>query len=159
MSSHRAGEPLAGNLGCGDASVIDSLAGEAGTLIVFLAGLSYIAVGLYLLQTASRENGGPSFFLGLALVLNGFSFGFSGINYVAGTDRFLEPLTFISRICSAACSVSIAVFTWRVFRNHSRWGALAVGLSAAVIALGLSFTAPPFYRRWIGASTAAASKG
>ena len=64
--------------------MIELLVGEVGTLILFVAGISYVAVGIYLLQTVSRENGGPSFFLGLALLCNGFSFGFSEIPYIAG---------------------------------------------------------------------------
>jgi hypothetical protein len=121
--------------------MVEELALVAGTLIVFVAGISYIAVGVYLLQTASRENGGPSFFLGWALLCNGFSFGFSELPFIAGADQFMEPLAFISRICSAACSVSIALFAWRVFRSQSRWGGLAVGLDAALIAAGLTISA------------------
>ncbi|MCH7644791.1 MAG: hypothetical protein IH974_08135 [Myxococcales bacterium] len=121
--------------------MLEELAQEAGTLIVFLAGISYIGVGIYLLQTTSRENGGPSFWLGLAFLCNGFSFGFAEISFVANVDQFLEPLTFIARICSAACSISIALFAWRVFRSHTRWGGLAVGSAAAVIAAGLTISA------------------
>jgi hypothetical protein len=121
--------------------MIEELAGEVGTVIVFVAGISYVAVGIYLLQTASRENRGPSFFLGLAFLCNGFSFGFSEIPFITGADQLLQPLSFIARICSAACSVSIALFAWRVFRSHTRWGGLAVGLAAAVIAAGLTISA------------------
>jgi hypothetical protein len=121
--------------------MVEELLHEVGTVVVFVAGISYIAVGIYLLQTAARENGGPSFFLGLALLCNGFSFGFSEIPFVAGAEQFLDPLTFISRICSAACSVSIALFAWRVFRSGSRWGGLAVGFTAAVIVAGLTISA------------------
>jgi hypothetical protein len=121
--------------------MIEMLAGELGTVIVFATGISYVAVGIYLLQTASHENGDPSFFLGLALLFNGFSFGFSEFPFIAGTDQFQESLTFISRICSAGCSVSIALFAWRVFRSHSRWGGFAVGLDAALIATGLTISA------------------
>jgi len=120
--------------------LIEEIAQEVGMLIVFLAGISYIAVGVYLLQTASRENGGPSFFLGLALLCNGISFGFSEIPFVAGAEHLVAPLTFISRLCSAACSVSIAMFTWRVFRSDSRWGGLAVGSTAALIGAGLTIS-------------------
>jgi hypothetical protein len=120
--------------------MIDELLQEAGTLIVFLAGISYVAVGIYLLQTAARENGGPSFFLGLALLLNGISFGFSEIGFVAGVERLIEPLTFISRICSAICSISVALFAWKVFRGHSLWGGLAVGLDFALNAAGLTIS-------------------
>jgi hypothetical protein len=120
--------------------MLEELLQEVGTVVVFVAGISYIAVGIYLLQTAARENGGPSFFLGLALLCNGFSFGFSEISFITGTDQFLVPLTFMSRICSAACSVSIALFAWRVFRSGSRWGGLAVGFTAAVIVAGLTIS-------------------
>jgi len=121
--------------------MVEELLQEAGVLIVFLAGISYVAVGIYLLQTAARENGGPSLFLGWALLCNGFSFGFSEIAFVAAAEQFLEPLTFISRLCSAACCVSIALFVWKVFRRDSRWGGLAVGLSFALIAIGLTISA------------------
>ncbi len=121
--------------------MIEELVQEAGLLIVFLAGISYVAVGIYLLQTAARKNGGPSVFLGWALLCNGFSFGFSEIGFVASAEQFIEPLTFISRLWSAACSVLIALFAWKVFRRHSRWGGLAVGLSFALIAIGLTISA------------------
>jgi hypothetical protein len=120
--------------------MIEELVQEAGILIVFLAGISYVAVGIYLLQTAARENGGPSYFLGWALLCNGFSFGFSEIGFVASAEQFIEPLTFISRLCSTACSVSIALFAWKVFRRQSRWGGLAVGLCFALIAIGLTIS-------------------
>jgi hypothetical protein len=121
--------------------MVEELAGEVGIVIVFVAGLSYIAVGIYLLQTASREDRGPSLFLGLAFLCNGFSFGFSEFPFIADTDQFLKPLSFIARICSAACSISIALFIWRVFRSRTRWGGLAVGLIVAVIAAGLTISA------------------
>ncbi len=121
--------------------MFEELLQEAGTLIVFLAGISYIAVGIYLLQKASREERGPSFFLGAALLCNGVSFGFSELPFVANATSLVEPFTFVSRICSAACSVSIAVFAWRVFRDRARWGGIAVGLDAAVIAVGLTISA------------------
>ncbi|MBW2493871.1 MAG: hypothetical protein JRE43_03890 [Deltaproteobacteria bacterium] len=121
--------------------MIEELVQEAGALIVFLAGISYVAVGIYLLQTAARENGGPSFFLGWALLCNGISFGLSEIGFVADTEQLIEPLTFASRVCSAACSVSIALFAWRVFRRQSRWGGAAVGLIFGLIASGLTISA------------------
>jgi len=71
----------------------------------------------------------------------GCSFGFSEIPFITGADQLLHPLSFIARIFSAACSVSIALFAWRVFRSHTRWGGLAVGLNAAVIAAGLTVSA------------------
>ena len=193
--------------------MLEELIQEAGTLIVFLAGISYIAVGIYLLQTASRQSSAPSFFLGWALLCNGFSFGLSEIPFVAGTDQFLEPLSFISRICSAACSVAIAPFVWLsleslreyrvsrrrvslglidpvlsnrffligfyaalasltyfiyipmyiVYELHGVWsGWLDLGLGlvevVSVVALLLSFSTPPFYRKWIGASAAGTPK-
>ena len=98
--------------------MLEELVQEAGTLIVFLAGISYIAVGIYLLQTTFRENGGPSFWLGLALLCNGFSFGFSEIPFIVGADQFLAPLSFIGRICSAACS------TYCLFASISPWAGL-----------------------------------
>jgi hypothetical protein len=121
--------------------MVEELIREAGILIVFLAGISYVAVGIYLLQTAAREHGGPSIFLGWALLCNGFSFGFSEIAFVASAEQFLEPLTFIARIWASACCVLIALFTWKVFRSHSRWGGPTVGLSFALIATGLTISA------------------
>jgi hypothetical protein len=121
--------------------MVEELVQEAGVLIVFLAGISYIAVGIYLLQTAARENGGPSFFLGWALLCNGFSFGLSEIAFVAGTEEYLAPLTFAARICEAACCVSIALFTWKVFRRDSKWGGFPVGFSFTLIVIGLVVSA------------------
>jgi hypothetical protein len=121
--------------------MVEELVQEAGVLIVFLAGISYVAVGIYLLQTAARENGGPSYILGWALLCNGFSFGLSEIAFVAGTEEFLAPLTFAARICAAACCVSIALFTWKVFRRDSGWGGFPFGFSFALIAIGLVISA------------------
>jgi hypothetical protein len=120
--------------------MIEELAREAGLMIVFLAGISYVAVGIYLLQTAAREDGGPSFILGLALLFNGFSFGFAELPFVIASDLYVELLTFIGRIAAAACCISIAMFTWRVFRGESRWGGFTVGLIAAVIVAGLTIS-------------------
>jgi hypothetical protein len=121
--------------------MLEELVQEAGILIVFLAGISYVAVGIYLLQTAARENGGPSYFLGWALLCNGFSFGFSEIGFVSGYEELRLPLTFAGRICAAACCVSIALFTWKVFRRDSIWGGFAVGFSFALILIGLVISA------------------
>jgi hypothetical protein len=121
--------------------MVEELVQEAGILIVFLAGISYVAVGIYLLQTAARENGGPSYFLGWALLFNGFSFGLAEIGFVADYEVFLAPLTFAGRICAAACCVSIALFTWKVFRRDSGWGGYAVGFSFTLILIGLMVSA------------------
>jgi hypothetical protein len=120
--------------------MVELLAGQAGILILFVAGISYIAVGIYLLQTAARENGGPSFFLGWALLCNGFSFGLSEISYVTGVESSVEMFLILSRGCSAACSVFIAMFAWRVFNSDSRWAGPAVAFDAAVIAAGLAIS-------------------
>jgi len=145
--------------------MIEELVQEAGLLIVFLAGISYVAVGIYLLQTTARANGGPSAFLGWALLWNGISFGFSEIGFIASVEQFIEPLSFISRMCSAACSVLIASFAWKVFRRHSLRAGAAVGLSFALIAIGLTLSALEgdwegyaplssrgFWFEWVGAT-------
>jgi hypothetical protein len=129
------------NPGFRGVSMVEELVREAGMLIVFLAGISYIGIGIYLLQTAACEKNQPVFFLGWALLCNGISFGFSEIPFVAGAEQLVEPLTFVSRICSAACSVLIALFAWRVFCSHTRWGGLAVGLVFVAIATGLTISA------------------
>jgi len=121
--------------------MLEQLVHEAGMLIVFLAGISYIAVGIYLLQTAARERSRPTFVFGGALLCNGISFGFSETPFVLGAEQFLDPLTFASRICSAVCSVSIAWFAWRAFRCHALWGGVAVALDFLVIATGLCLSA------------------
>jgi len=121
--------------------MLEQLVQEAGTVIVFLVGISYIGVGLYLLQTASREKSRPTSFFGWALLCNGISFGFSETPFVVGAEQYLEPLTFASRIWSAVCSVLIAAFAWRVFRRHTRWGGFAVGLDFLTIATGLTISA------------------
>jgi hypothetical protein len=121
--------------------MFEELLQEAGVLILFLAGISYVAVGIYLLQTAAREGGGPSSVLGWSLLFNGVSFGLSEFPFVTGVEEFSVPFTFASRISAAVCCVLIAVFTWRVFRSRSRWAGIAVGLDAAVIAAGLVISA------------------
>jgi len=145
--------------------MIEELVQEAGLLIVFLAGISYVAVGSYVLQTSSRADAGPSVFLGWALLCNGVSFGFSEIGFVASAEQFIEPLTFISRMCSAACSVLMASFAWKVFRRQSLWAGSAVALSFGLIAIGLAISALEgdwegysplssrgFWFEWVGAT-------
>ena len=50
---------------------------QAAGVSVFLLGSSYIVVGIYLLRKVSMTRGRPEFYLGLALLMDGFSYGCS----------------------------------------------------------------------------------
>ena len=113
----------------------------ASELIVFLPGISYLAVGLYLLRKASVTNGRAEFYLGLAFVFNGLSFAFSEILFVIGANVLLDEFSYIGRIWAAACSVTIAIFTWRVFRSNARWAWRLVCVDVALVSVGLALSA------------------
>jgi hypothetical protein len=77
----------------------------------------------------------------LAFLFNGLSFAFSEILFVLDVESLFDEFSFISRICSAACSITIAVFTWKVFRAKATWAWRLVCLDVAVLAVGLAVSA------------------
>ena len=68
---------------------------------------------------------------------------------------------FYSALASLTYFIYIPMYiVYELYGVWSGWLDVALGSVEiiSVIALWLSFSAPPFYRRWIGASAAAASK-
>lgn len=114
---------------------------QAAVTLVFLSGISYVVVGIYLLRKASTMPGRPEFLLGLAFLMDGLAYGCSEFPFVFGIDGLLEELSFLGRVWSGGCSLAIALFTRRVFRPGAAWARrLAYGIGA-LIAAGLVVSA------------------
>jgi hypothetical protein len=113
----------------------------AAQLVVFLAGTSYLAVGIYLLRKAAQTRGRPEFYLGLAFLCNGLSYACSELPFVVNVEAFVEELSYLGRIWAGGCSFTIALFTWRVFRSEAAWARGLVGSAAALILAGLLVSA------------------
>jgi hypothetical protein len=109
--------------------------------LLFIAEVSYVLVGIDLIRRAKETRGLPEFFLGLAFVFNGLSYLFTDLPLILHNDAILSEFSYIGRIFAALCSLTIAVFTWRVFRpkaGWAKWGAWAV---AALLVIGLTVSA------------------
>jgi hypothetical protein len=111
------------------------------SVFLYLAGISFLSVGVYLLHKASRTGGIPERYLGLAFLCNGISYGFSEVPFVFEAESLVNEMSFIGRIFAAGCTISIAVFTYRVFRPTARWARRLVWINAAVILTGLAVSA------------------
>ena len=114
---------------------------KAASVFLYLAGISFLSVGIYLLHKASRTGGIPERYLGLAFLCNGISYGFSEVPFVFGVEHLVDEMSFIGRIFAAGCTISIAVFTYRVFRPTARWAVRLVWIDAAAIVCGLAVSA------------------
>jgi hypothetical protein len=121
--------------------VCDTVLTQAAGTLVFLSGISYVAVGIYLLRKSSTMPGRPEFLLGLAFLFDGFSYGFSEFPFVFGADVLLEEFGFLGRVWGGACSLGIALFTRRVFRPNAAWAQRFVWSIGALIAAGLAVSA------------------
>jgi len=116
---------------------------------LFIAKVSYAAVGLDLLRRATRTRGLPELFLGLAFLFNGLSYLFTDLPILIGNDAILHPFSYIGRILAGLCALTIAEFTRRAFRSNDSWAMAVFWTVGAVIALGLAISA--FERDWEGA--------
>jgi hypothetical protein len=114
---------------------------QAAGALVFLSGISYVVVGIYLLRKASTTRGRPEFYLGLALLMDGFSYGFSESPFVFGADSLIEEFSFFGRVWGGGCSFAIALFTWRVFRSGETWARRLVWAVGVLIVAGLAVSA------------------
>jgi hypothetical protein len=110
---------------------------QAASAFVFLAGTSYLIVGIYLLRKSSTTRGRPEFYLGLAFLMDGLSYGFSELPFAIGADALVPAFSFLGRVFGDGCALAIALFTWRVFRPDARWARRLAWLSVALIAAGL----------------------
>ena len=85
--------------------------------------------------------GRPEFYLGLALLMDGFSYGCSEFPFVFGIDVLIEELSFFGRVWGGGCSFAIALFTWRVFRSGDAWARSLVWIVGVLIVAGLVVSA------------------
>lgn len=113
----------------------------AGEILVFVTGFSYVFVGVYLLQKADVSAARPEYFLGLAFLLDGVSYGFSELPFVLDLDSILDEFSYASRIAAGVSSLMIAIFVLRVFRRDAGWAPNAIWACGALIFAGLGVSA------------------
>jgi hypothetical protein len=117
--------------------------------LLFIAEVSYALLGLDLIRRSRETRGLPEFFLGLAFVFNGLSYLFMDLPLVIDIEAVLNEVSYIGRIFAGLCAVTIATFTWRVFRANAAWAKWACCADGALLALGLTISA--FEGDWEGA--------
>jgi hypothetical protein len=109
--------------------------------LLFIAEVSYVLVGIDLIRRAKETRGLPEFFLGLAFVFNGLSYLFTDLPAVIDNEAILNEFSYIGRIFAALCALTIAAFTWRVFRAEAAWAKWAFWADGALLLLGLTVSA------------------
>jgi len=110
-------------------------------LLLFIAEVSYVLVGIDLIRRARETRGLPEFFLGLAFVFNGLSYLFMDLPSFIGNEAILGEFSYIGRIFAALSALTIAAFTWRVFRAEAGWAKWAFWADGALLLLGLTVSA------------------
>jgi hypothetical protein len=110
-------------------------------ILLFIAEVSYILVGIDLIRRARETRGLPELFLGLAFVFNGLSYLFADLPIFIENEAFLNELGYIGRILAGLCSLTIAAFTWRVFRVEARWAKWTFWAVGVLLVLGLTVSA------------------
>jgi len=122
----------------------------AGEILVFATGFSYVFVGAYLLRKAALNPARPEFYLGLAFLLDGVSYGLAELPFVADLESILDELSYAGRVAAGACSIMIGMFVLRVFRPDVSWAPRLIWICGALILAGLSVSA--FEGDWEGMS-------
>ncbi len=110
-------------------------------LLLFLAEVSYVVVGLDLVRRSAQTRGVPEFILGLAFVFNGLSYFFADFLIVSGNDAIVNEFSYIGQIFASACALTIAVFTWLVFRAKARWAKWIVWTDGVLLLVGATVAA------------------
>ncbi len=110
-------------------------------LLLFIAEVSYVVVGLDLVRRSAKTRGLPELILGLAFVFNGLSYFFADLPIVIDNDAFLNEFSYIGRIFASSCALTIAVFTWLVFRAKVRWAKWIVWTNGVLLLVGLTVAA------------------
>jgi len=108
---------------------------------LFIAEVCYVFVGLDLIRRARETRGLPELFLGLAFVFNGLSYLFADLPSIIHNDAILNQFSYIGRIFAALCALTIAAFTWRVFRAEAAWAKWGFWTVGALLVLGLTVSA------------------
>jgi hypothetical protein len=109
--------------------------------LLFIAEVSYVLVGLDLLRRARVTRGLPEVFLGLAFAFNGLSYLFTDLPIIIDNEVILNEFSYIGRIFAALCALTIAAFTWRVFRAKAAWAKWAFWADGGLLLLGLAVSA------------------
>ncbi len=110
-------------------------------LLLYIAEVSYVVVGLDLVRRSAKTRGLPEFFLGLAFVFNGLSYFFADLPSFIDNDAILNEFSFIGRIFAGSCALTIAVFTWLVFRAEARWAKWLVWTDGVLLVVGITVAA------------------
>ena len=109
--------------------------------LLFIAEVSYVLVGIDLIRRARETRGLPELFLGLAFVFNGLSYLFADLPIFIENEAILNEFSYIGRILAALCSLTIAAFTWRVFRVEASWAKWTFWAVGVLLVLGLTVSA------------------
>jgi hypothetical protein len=110
-------------------------------LLLFIAEVSYVLVGIDLIRRARETRGLPEFFLGLAFVFNGLSYLFTDLPDFIGNEAILSEFSYIGRIFAALCALTIAAFTWRVFRAEAGWAKWVFWADGVLLVVGFTVSA------------------
>jgi hypothetical protein len=109
--------------------------------LLFIAEVSYVLVGFDLIRRSRETRGLPELILGLAFVFNGLSYLLTDLPITVVNEAFLNECSYIGRIFAALCSLTIAAFTWRVFRAEASWAKWTFWAVGALLLLGLAVSA------------------
>jgi hypothetical protein len=118
--------------------------------LLFIAEVSYILVGIDLIRRATETRGLPEFYLGLAFIFNGLSYLFADLPIILDNEAIMNEFSYIGRIFASSCALTIAAFTWRVFREEAGWAKWIFWADCALLLLGLAISA--LEGDWVGAS-------
>ena len=109
--------------------------------LLFIAEVSYVLVGFDLIRRSRETRGLPELILGLAFVFNGLSYLFADLPSIIHNEAILNEFSYIGRIFAALCALTIAAFTWRVFRAEASWAKWTFWAVGALLLLGLAVAA------------------
>jgi hypothetical protein len=112
------------------------------------AGALYVLVGVPLWQLARRSGDVAARLIGVTFLLWGFSYLLYNIPLVLADERLLTPFFFGGRVAYDLGALTMAVFTWKVFRSNERW---ALGLVLATgVCLGFGIVGSAAVGDWEG---------